>query len=393
MKNSLQGMMLVVSGCLLSGCDGVEQSDYLRLDAPDSVRQVAAYAPQNIYVVVRVNEGQQQRFDAADSGWLVRVAGISRGESNNFTVSWYERFEEHNLLLARQSQTFLIDSQTEQLEITASYFSEGNDFDCDADGLSNLVERREGSAPCDFDSQVMAIEPDMVRVPAGCFDIGSPGTELERDADEGPQRNVCVEEFYMSRFEITFAQYDAFTDATSRTPAVDGGWGRGNQPVILVSWLDATAFAAWLASQTGKTYRLPTELEWEYAARAGTDTEFFTGRAIETEQANFDGQFTYNGSARDILSADQPLEPGRYPPNAFGLYDTHGNIWEWTCSEYETGYTGREVQCSESLSGLRSARGGGWFNPPKFLRSANRSSLDVGFTNSQTGIRLAMDTD
>lgn len=386
-----KNILLVILGGLLSGCDGVAQGDYLRLDTPNIVRQVAAYDPQNIYVIVRVNSGREQRFNATDSGWVVQVRDISRGETNTFSISWYERFEERNLLLARQSQTFLIDSQTEQLEITATYVSEGSDFDCDSDGLSNLVERREGSAPCEIVSQELVIEPDMIPIPTGCFTIGSPVLELERDADEGPQRNICVAGFNMSRFEITFAQYDAFTDATSRTPALDDGWGRGNQPVINVSWLDATAFAAWLSAQTGKSYRLPTEAEWEYAARAGTDTEFFTGNSIEPEQANFDSWFTYNGSARDFLNADRPLEPGRYPPNAFGLFDTHGNLWEWTCSEYESSYSGTELLCSESLTGLRSARGGYWSNPPKFLRSANRTALDVSFANGGTGIRLAME--
>lgn len=349
-----------------------------------------AYVAENLYVSISVNGAESQRFNYTGV-WSVQITGLVRNSSNTITVSWYERYQNRNLLLARQAQDFVIETETDQIDMTASYASEGQEFDCDQDGISNLVERRAGTDPCNFDPDIEIDEPEMVMITGGCFDMGSPETELDRDADEGPVSNVCVGDFELGRFEVTFAQYDVFTTATSRTPADDAGWERGNQPVLLVNWIDAVAYVEWLAAETGRSYRLPTEAEWEYAARAGSAAEFATGVNIQPDEANFDSRFVYNGSLQDFLPADQPLEVGRYAANAFGLFDMHGNVWEWTCSEYQISYGGEEQRCASDQNGLRSARGGSWFNPPKFLRSANRSAKTTDFSNYLTGFRVARD--
>ncbi len=157
----------------------------------------------------------------------------------------------------------------------------------------------------------------MVPIPGGCFLMGSPADEPERDPDEGPQHQVCVPSFELGKREVTFADWDAcvLDQGCSKNPS-DEGWGRGDQPVIKVSWDDAKEYLRWLNRISGKDYRLPTEAEWEYAARAGTTTAFSTGDCISTEQANFDGTFAYaecgNGTG---VNLDKPAPTGSYPPN------------------------------------------------------------------------------
>ncbi|MCP5093179.1 MAG: formylglycine-generating enzyme family protein, partial [Gammaproteobacteria bacterium] len=186
------------------------------------------------------------------------------------------------------------------------------------------------TVPKGFQDALGGLGPAMVSIPGGCFEMGSPADEPER-IDNERQHRVCVEPFMLSRYEVTFAEYDAFPEATKRKKPNDQGWGRGRRPVINVSWEDATAYAAWLSEETGTTYRLPTEAEWEYAARAGTTTPFHFGEQISTEQANFNGNYTYNGSAKGEYR-QQTLAVGQFEANGFGLYDVHGNVREWTCS-------------------------------------------------------------
>lgn len=242
--------------------------------------------------------------------------------------------------------------------------------------------------------------PEMVNIPAGCFDMGSPDDEPERDTNEGPQFNVCISAFRMGRYEVTFEQYDAYASATGNALPEDDvdGWGRGNRPVINVQPIEAEAYAAWLATVTGQQYRLPTEAEWEYAARAGTNTPFHTGQTITTDQANFDGRSTYNGSATGILRLQTVPVGSLNTPNAFGLHDMHGNVGEFTCSSYggEGSFTGTEQFCATDNSGLRRWRGGSWAQPPVRARSADRSSGGIyydrhGSILNAIGFRLVQD--
>ena len=231
--------------------------------------------------------------------------------------------------------------------------------------------------------------PVMVVIPAGRFLMGSPPDEPERRDDEG-QHEVEVVAFALGKYAVTFEEYDHFAVATQREKPEDKGWGRGRRPVVNVNWFDAMAYAEWLSHQTGQTYRLPTEAEWEYAARAGTTTPFYFGTTISTEQANYDGNHTYAGGQQGVLRV-KTVEVGQFPANAWGLHDMHGNVWEWSGSEYDKKYDGAESRCvSDPDSGSpRVLRGGSWIYAPLWLRSAARLGRGPFDWTSGVGFRLA----
>jgi formylglycine-generating enzyme required for sulfatase activity/predicted Ser/Thr protein kinase len=224
-----------------------------------------------------------------------------------------------------------------------------------------------------------SLGPQMVWIPAGTFQMGD--IQGGGDADEQPVHQVSVAQFAMGRYEITFAEYDKFAQATGREKPDDRGWGRGNRPVIYVSWHDVKAYADWLTEQTGQNYRLPTEAEWEYAARAGTNTKYWWGNEIGANQAN-----CINDYCKDNFEYTAPV--GSFSPNPFGLHDTAGNVWEWTCSEYEDRYQGKEKRCV-SDAGLFVLRGGSWDDIAWRTRAADRTRNVPANRNGGLGVRLA----
>ncbi|EGV15841.1 formylglycine-generating enzyme family protein [Thiocapsa marina] len=236
-----------------------------------------------------------------------------------------------------------------------------------------------------------AFEPEMIALPGGRFWMGSPEDEPGRDNDEGPRHRVRIEPFAIGKTAVTFGQYDAFCEATRRDKPSDAGWGRGERPVINVSWDDAVAYAEWLSKETGLSYRLPTEAEWEYAARAGTQTPFWTGRCIHTDQANYGGNHDYaNCGAKTGVYRERTVPVASLPANPWGLHEVLGNVWEWTCSEYENRYAGAEQRCAERPSrAARAVRGGSWSLEPGFLRAAGRVGVQPGYRSRSGGFRLA----
>lgn len=238
--------------------------------------------------------------------------------------------------------------------------------------------------------------PEMVVVPAGAFTMGSPQTEAGRDPYEGPQHTVTIgKPFAAGQFAVTFAEWDACVaggGCGSYKPD-DKRWGRGDRPVINVSWNEAKAYTAWLSQKTGQSYRLLSEAEREYAARSGALSPFWWGPAVTTDQANFDptAEIRKGGGVKGEYRR-MTLPVKSFVPNGFGLYQVHGNVWEWVedCwhDNYEgapgdgTAWTGE--QCSR-----RVLRGGAWGSPPRSLRAAARTMYFQTLRDSYTGFRVA----
>ncbi|MGD8912615.1 MAG: formylglycine-generating enzyme family protein [Candidatus Thiodiazotropha sp.] len=244
------------------------------------------------------------------------------------------------------------------------------------------------------DQPVTPIEPEMVQIPAGRFLMGSPASETDRYSNEGPQHEVTLRAFALGKTEVPFDEYDRFARATGRELPDDEGWGRGKRPVINVSWNDAPAYAQWLSEETGKRYRLPTEAEWEYAARAGTTTPFSTGECITTDQANYDGNYDYAGcGAKTWVDRGATLAAGSLPPNPWGLHEVHGNVWEWVQDCWHDNYEGAPKDGAawetDGDCTLGVVRGGDWDNTPENLRSANRLRVTTYVAYSILAFRLA----
>jgi len=207
--------------------------------------------------------------------------------------------------------------------------------------------------------------PEMVVIPAGTFKMGD--IQGGGRSDEQPVHDVTVARFAMGKYEVTFAEYDQFAEATGRDKPDDEGWGRGNRPVMNVSWHDATAYLDWLSEQTGRAYRLPTEAQWEYAARAGTQTKYWWGNDIGTNLANC------SGSGSEWSRKTAPV--GSFKANPFGLYDTVGNVWEWCADPWHSNYQGAPTDgriWEDSVTSKRLLRGGSFFYFPKGCRAAFR---------------------
>lgn len=234
------------------------------------------------------------------------------------------------------------------------------------------------------------LEPKMVDINPGDFRMG--GLNRNGEPDESTVHTVTITEpFAIGMFEVTFEEYDHFARATERALPDANSWGRGNRPVINVSWLNATAYTQWLSKQTGHHYRLPTEAEWEYAARAGTETEYWWGDDIGKDRANC----ISCGNKRDN---ERTVPVDSFAPNKWGLYNTAGNVWEWVQGCWDDDYRESpptdDSACGEVGSinwGMYVLRGGSWARFPNDLRSASRGNGFVETSNATIGFRLAQD--
>ena len=229
--------------------------------------------------------------------------------------------------------------------------------------------------------------PEMVVVPAGAFRMGCVSGQNCQD-DESPVHRVTIgAPFAVGVYEVTFAEWEACVRAggCEGYRSDDRGWGRGRRPVISVSWEDAQAYVAWLSGESGAGYRLLSEAEWEYVARAGSETAYGWGNAIGRNRANCDGC----GSRWD----DKQTAPvGSFRANAFGLHDVHGNVWEWVEDCWNGRYAGAPMDGSAWEQGncdTRVVRGGSWSHSPRSLRSADRIMNAAGLRFSFIGFRVA----
>lgn len=208
------------------------------------------------------------------------------------------------------------------------------------------------------------------------------------EPNEKPVHKVNIKSFLMGKYVVTFNEYDVYVKASGVNSPDDEGWGRGNRPVINVSWSDAKNYIRWLNKKTGKRYRLPSESEWEYAARAGTTSLYHWGNIIGNRRANCNGCATSWGGTRTA-----PV--GLFDANAFSLFDIHGNVWEWVQDAWHSSYKGAPIDGSAWLSGSeinrRVLRGGAWLYLPSSARSAVRYWFNPINRYNFAGFRLAQD--
>jgi formylglycine-generating enzyme required for sulfatase activity len=268
---------------------------------------------------------------------------------------------------------------------------------------------------------LLSLLPETVFIKGGTFLMGSPENEVGRNTERETQHEVKLSDFYMAKYTVTLGEFEQFIQAANyQTDAdrlgssyiwtgseykdtkgvnwkcdVNGKPQTDKQhPVIHVSWNDAKAYAKWLSEKHQVPFDLPTEAQWEYACRAGTSTPFNTGENLTTEQANYDGNYPYNGNAKGKY-LQKTTKVGSYPPNSLGLYDMHGNVWEWCEDWYGEKYYEEckqqgmvENPAGPESGSYRVLRGGSWNNFAQYCRSAYRISNTPGRRDNDIGFRL-----
>ena len=251
------------------------------------------------------------------------------------------------------------------------------------DARGNITNRRKESAKYFTEDLGNGVTLEMVEIPGGTFIMGSPESEAKRLSNEGPQHQVTVPSFYMGKYELTQVQYQAIIGTNPSNFKGD------NRPVEGVSWNNAVEFCKKLSQKTGKNYRLPSEAEWEYACRAGTTTPFYFGESITPDLVNYNGNYTY-ASAPKGKYRQQTTDVGTFPPNSFGLYDMHGNVWEWCQDDYKNDYINAPTDGSAltSSSGYKMLRGGSWDYNPEDCRSACRHYASLDDHDDTVGFRV-----
>jgi formylglycine-generating enzyme required for sulfatase activity len=336
------------------------------------------------------------------------LAEKDRSELNKFQKH-YKIKDEYVRLLNREAQQQEAQKRIQQQRQSSSQFIQTQPFDFETANLTvRNIEKRSGIFgffgetltsttyeikrsrrraeffPEDLGNGVFL---EMVKIPGGSFLMGSPENELEQSDDEKPQQKVNIQPFFMGKFPITQAQYQA---VMGKNPSHFKG---EKKPVECVTWDNAVEFCAKLSQKTGKTYRLASEAEWEYACRAGTTTPFHFGETITTDLANYNGSYSY-GSAPKGNSLQQTTDVGSFPANAFGLYDMHGNVWEWCQDSWHKNYSGMPTNGSAWVNNndnrYRMLRGGSWFSLPWDCRCAFRFGNERKYRYSFIGFRVVL---
>ena len=346
---------------------------------------------------------------------IIRYTGAVRGDLTldpddprfqAFGVGYGSSWEEAEQLATRLDDRFVSynDGSGHEVLVQETWSAGGAGASADRPGDIAVPGRPGGSmAPGERFSDCAAC-PEMVVVPAGSFMMGSPASEEGRFDDEGPQHRVTIgSPFAVGVYEVTFAEWDGCVRAggCGGYRPEDEGWGRGSRPVINVSWEDAQEYVRWLSRETGQRYRLLSEAEWEYVARAGTQMARYWGES-ESGQCRYGNGYDRTGHAELEYGYSEPVTcsdgyvhtapGGLFEPNAFGLYDVLGNVWEWTEDCWNESYSGAPPDGSAWRSGdcsRRVLRGGSWFSAPRDLRSAFRFRYSAGNRFSHFGFRVA----
>ncbi|WP_193200296.1 formylglycine-generating enzyme family protein [Nostoc sp. MG11] len=273
------------------------------------------------------------------------------------------------------------------------------------DEQGQVVERKQGRAFAFREPLADEIGLEMVAIPGGNFMMGSPDSEHERDEDESPQHQVTIQPFFMGKYPVTEAQWQSIANTLPVERELDpnpSGFQDDNLPVGSVTWEEAIEFCQRLSRETGRDYRLPTEAEWEYACRAGTETPFYFGKTITTDLANYRGTDAGNANEQWFFSGSYDRGPkgiyrdditpvDAFPPNAFGLSDMHGNLLQWCLDLWHGNYEGAPADGSAWISkGDDNAvgRGGCCNSFPRRCRSASRHLRPPDIRYGDIGFRV-----
>ncbi|MGM3305701.1 SUMF1/EgtB/PvdO family nonheme iron enzyme [Anabaena sp. WFMT] len=250
--------------------------------------------------------------------------------------------------------------------------------------FGTIIQRQQHIARYFIEDLGNGVNLEMAAIPAGSFMMGSPKDELQRTDSEYIQHQVSIQAFYIGKYTVTQEQWERVAEL----PNIDidlnprpSGFSGKKRPVECVSWLDAQEFCARLSKYTDKKYRLPTEAEWEYACKAGTNTPFYFGETITTDLVNYCGKYMYNNTCTGGVDRKETTDVGNFLPNAFGLYDMHGNIWEWCEDAWTDDYKSMPKDESTYVdnsnlidqSNFKLARGGSWYGLPSCCCSAFRN--------------------
>ena len=325
---------------VLGGIEGVK----LRLQNPDAKVRIAAL---------------EQALNYGEQGLDLVIAGL-KDESVELQFQAYSLLNNRTELKAKQAASNFNPQglKLEQIEVVTTNKS------------WQIIQRQPRIARYFIEDLGGGVTLEMAAIPRGSFIMGSPENEAGRGDYEYPQHQVTVPSFFMGKYPVTQAQYQAITGTN---PSSFKG---SNRPVEKVSWKNAVTFCEKLSQKIGKSYRLPSEAEWEYACRAGTKTPFSFGDNITTDLVNYDGTYPYKSAPKGKYR-EQTTDVGTFPPNPFGLYDMHGNVWEWCEDDWHENYidapTDGSAWNSQSGSNTKLLRGGSWYDLARFCRSALRS--------------------
>ncbi|QEI40175.1 Serine/threonine-protein kinase pkn1 [Dolichospermum sp. UHCC 0315A] len=347
---------LLEGAAVLGGIEGVK----LRLQNPDAQLRIAALEQ-------AVNYGEQ--------GLDLVIAGLN-DESWDIQNTAYLILSDRTETKVKQALISNLQGlKLEKIEVVTT-----NKF-------GKIIQRQQRIAKYFIEDLGNGVTLDMAAIPGGTFMMGSPENEAGRSDNESPQHQVTVPSFFMGKYPVTQAQYQAIM---GNNPSYFEG---SNRPVEQVSWINTVAFCKKLSQKIGKTYRLPSEAEWEYACRAGTTTPFHFGETMTTDLANYDGNYTYGQGTKGVYR-EETREVGSFGvANNFGLYDMHGNIREWCQDNWHGNYEGAPTNGSEWLDieeniNWKMLRGGSWSSIPDYCRSAYRSSNYLGTDLNGLGFRV-----
>ncbi|MCC5666050.1 SUMF1/EgtB/PvdO family nonheme iron enzyme [Nostoc sp. CHAB 5784] len=344
--------------------------------------------------VVRLKKEQEIEYQKRQGERLPQEQ--ERAENKRREAELQERLKRESSPPGIQTQAFEFDTATLTPK-SAGFLGMGKTYE---------INRSRGRAEFFAENLGNGIVLEMVAIPGGKFLMGSPESEPERTGDESPQHTVTIQPFFMGKFPVTQSQWKAVAALPKVNIDLDpepSNFKGVNRPVEQVSWDDVIEFCARLSKKTEKTYRLPSEAEWEYACRAGTTTPFYFGETITTDLANYRGtDWDYNGTVYRGNYAQGPkgeyrkqtTDVGKFPANPFGLFDMHGNIWEWCQDEWHKNYNGAPKDGSAWLvdndNQNRLLRGGSWLSLPRNCRSAFRNSFARGYRRSSVGFRVVV---